>query len=414
MLTGGFTLITAGCWNIFGTVMLVSSPEEPSSPCVLNSGCSTATRREGGGRVGRTLIGSLAHASAPSANRTPIAFAPPAGRAGSSGSCAPPGKRRRCGPWAAWAPCTRSSTASPPRTPKSTGTSTAAPPRAGRGPRRGHLARGARPVERSPNAFMTGPMFREAAQQHEELTGEQWWVIARDESFSSSRWSCGRSARTAWTPIPDRERLPRPGTCTRRRPGAGPPRARRRHHPAPAEPLDPYRGWGRCRRSSPTSTPPARPRVEPNFFRNSAQPGGIVEVDRRLTTTSSTSSATGGRSSTAACPTRTGSRPGERLKWVDRSYSMRTCSSRSCASVNREIIREAFGSRSRCSARSTTSTGPTPRPPRRARPLADPPRLERTRQALNTRCCPCTGRPARPGVRLRRPRHRRTEAESKI
>jgi len=41
-----------------------------------------------------------------------------------------------------------------------------------------------------PNPFYTGRRFREASQQHAELTGEQWWVIARDSraTFPTGMW----------------------------------------------------------------------------------------------------------------------------------------------------------------------------------------------------------------------------------
>jgi hypothetical protein len=77
--------------------------------------------------------------------------------------------------------------------------------------------------------------------------------------------------------------------------------------------MDPYRGMGVVQTIL-VDLDATRASAEwnRNFFLNSAEPGGIVEVDRRLTTRSSTSSATGGRSSTAACERPPGRHAGER------------------------------------------------------------------------------------------------------
>jgi hypothetical protein len=60
-----------------------------------------------------------------------------------------------------------------------------------------------------PNKFMTGPAFRETAQQHEELVGEQYWVAAKDERFNIPL--------ELWPVRPDRmEPRPRPADVPRR------------------------------------------------------------------------------------------------------------------------------------------------------------------------------------------------------
>jgi HK97 family phage portal protein len=133
-----------------------------------------------------------------------------------------------------------------------------------------------------PNPFMTGPAFREAGQQHEELVGEQWWVAAKHPRFDIPL--------ELWPVRPDRmEPVPDPEAFLSGYVYTGPGGERvelgldevffqRRPNP-----LDPYRGWGAVQTIL-TDLDASRYSREwnRNFFRNDAAPGGILQVDKRL------------------------------------------------------------------------------------------------------------------------------------
>lgn len=344
--------------------------------------------------MARTIIGDIAHGLRSISNRTPIALAPTAGRNGLLTSyLRPAGQEAQM------------------RAMGSVGTLFAIVERittaysqvdwhlyrsapSGRAEDRVEVtSHAALDLWQQPNAFMTGPMWREATQQHEELTGEQWWVISRDErsSIPLELWFA-RPDRMA--PIPDRENflsgyvyssptgeqvpLGLDDIIMLRRPN----------------PLDPYRGWGPVQTLlADLDSSRASAEWNANFFRNSAQPGGIVQVDRRLDDGEFNEfrdrwaeQHRGVSNAHRIAVLENG------LKWVDRSYSMADMQFAELRSVSREIIREAF-------AFPKPMLGTVDDANRANMEAADDmlarwivrTRLRRTRQALNTRLLPMYG-----------------------
>jgi HK97 family phage portal protein len=248
-----------------------------------------------------------------------------------------------------------------------------------------------------PNSFMTGPMWREATQQHEELTGEQWWIISRNER-SSIPLELWFARPDRMTPIPDRENflsgyvyssptgeqvpLGVDDVIMLRRPN----------------PLDPYRGWGPVQTIlADLDSSRASAEWNANFFRNSAQPGGIVQVDRRLDDAEFNEfrdrwaeQHRGVANAHRVAVLENG------LQWVDRSFSMTDMQFVELRNVGREIIREAFGfpkpllgtvdDANRANMESAEEIF--------AKWLVRT-RLRRARQALNTRLLPMFGPTAR-------------------
>jgi HK97 family phage portal protein len=247
----------------------------------------------------------------------------------------------------------------------------------------------------APNPFMTGPAFRECTQQHEELTGEQWWVVASDErarNLPLELWPV-RPDRMEPTPDaeefltgytycgPSGERVPlgKSEVIFQRRPN----------------PLDPYRGMGPVQTVL-TDLDGVRYSKEwnRNFFINSAEPGGIVEVDKHLSDDEFDEALERwGEQHKGVANAHRVALLENGLKWVDRKYTMREMQFVELAAVGRETIREAFG---------------FPKPllgavddVNRANAVAAEvvfarwllvPRLERTKAALNTRLLPLYGR----------------------
>jgi HK97 family phage portal protein len=137
-------------------------------------------------------------------------------------------------------------------------------------------------VWNKPNSFTTGRRFREASQQHAELTGEQWWVVTRD---ARATFPTGM-----WLVRPDRmEPIPSAKTYLAGYVYTGPSGEK---VPLGVEdviltaapnPLDPYRGLGPVQ-SILVDIDAMKYSAEwnRNFFANSAVPGGIVTVPTNL------------------------------------------------------------------------------------------------------------------------------------
>lgn len=244
-----------------------------------------------------------------------------------------------------------------------------------------------------PNSFMTGPMWREATQQHEELTGEQWWIISRNEN-STIPLELWFARPDRMTPVPDRddflsgyvyssptgEQVPLglDDVIMLRRPN----------------PLDPYRGWGPVQTLlADLDSSRASAEWNANFFRNSAQPGGIVQAEQRLSDAEFdefrdrwNEQHRGVSNAHRIAVLENG------LKWVDRSYSMADMQFAELRNVSREIIREAFGFPKPMlgTVDDTNRANMEAANDMLARWLIRP-RLERIRQALNTRLLPMYG-----------------------
>lgn len=244
-----------------------------------------------------------------------------------------------------------------------------------------------------PNPFMTGPMWREATQQHEELTGEQWWIVAQHPRFNmpGELWFA-RPDRMA--PIPDRddflsgyvysspagEQVPLglDDVIMLRRPN----------------PLDPYRGWGPVQTIlADLDSSRASAEWNANFFRNSALPAGIVEIDKRLSDDQFNEFTARWREQHRGVSQahKVGVLEGG-MKWVDRKFSMTDMQFVELREASREIIREAFGF-------PKPMLGTVDDANRANMEAAEQifakwlvrTRLQRTRQALNTRLLPMYG-----------------------
>jgi phage portal protein BeeE len=190
---------------------------------------------------------------------------------------------------------------------------------------------------------MTGPAFRETAQQHEELVGEQYWVAAKHERFDIPL--------ELWPVRPDRMNpVPDPETFLSGYQYSGPAADR----PARLDevfflrrpnPLDPYRGWGAVQTIL-TDLDASRYSREwnRNFFLNGAEPGGILEVDKRLDDDEFdehrerwAEQHRGVSNAHRVALLENG------IKWVDRKYTARDMQFAELATVSDEKVRAAFG-----------------------------------------------------------------------
>jgi HK97 family phage portal protein len=196
---------------------------------------------------------------------------------------------------------------------------------------------------RKPNPFFYGAAFRESAQQHEELTGEQYWLIVRNAIGLPDE---------LWFVRPDRmQPIPHPtdylaGYIYHGPGGEDVPLATedvvflRRPNP-----MDPYRGLGAVQAilgdldASRLSTEYSRA-----FFRNSATPGGVIEADQNIDDEDFR------QFQARWAETHKGVANAHRvaileagMKWVDRKYTMDDMQFVELKNATRETIREAFG-----------------------------------------------------------------------
>lgn len=195
-----------------------------------------------------------------------------------------------------------------------------------------------------PNSFFTRQELVESTQQHIDLTGEGWWVITRNarSSIPLELWPV-RPDRMAPIPhptdfisgymytAPDGQQIPLrvEDVIFIRMPN----------------PLDPYRGMGPVQ-SILTEIDASRYSAEwnRNFFLNSAEPGGIIEVEKRLTDPEFDEARDrwaeqhrGVSNAHRVAIIENG------MKWVDRKLTQRDMQFAELRQVSRDVMREAFG-----------------------------------------------------------------------
>jgi HK97 family phage portal protein len=198
-------------------------------------------------------------------------------------------------------------------------------------------------VLNKPNDFYTRQELVEAGQQHIDLTGEGYLIIARHAAMSVpfELWPV-RPDRMS--PIPDRDNflvgwvytspdgekipLPRADVIQIRMPN----------------PLDPYRGMGPVQALlADLDSIKYSAEWNRNFFLNSAEPGGIIEVDRRLSDDEFDEMTTRWREQHQGVAQAHRVAVLEQAKWVDRKFSMRDMQFAELRQIAGDTIREAFG-----------------------------------------------------------------------
>jgi HK97 family phage portal protein len=196
---------------------------------------------------------------------------------------------------------------------------------------------------RKPNPFFMGTAFRESTQQHEELTGEQYWIIERNRFGLPQELWFVRPDRME--PIPDSQNF-LIGYVYHGPGGEDVPLRTedviflRRPHPT-----DPYRGLGAVQAilgdldATYLSTEYNR-----NFFLNSATPGGVIQSENNI------SDEDFNQFQARWAETHKGVANAHRvaileagMTWVDRKYTMDDMQFVELKEASRETIREAFG-----------------------------------------------------------------------
>ncbi len=193
-----------------------------------------------------------------------------------------------------------------------------------------------------PNSFFTRQELVETSQQHQDLTGEFWWVIARNPRSTIPL--------EIWPVRPDKmEPVPDPNAYLRGYIYNGPDGEKipleldevifvRRPNPE-----DPYRGIGPVQAVL-TDLDASKYSAEwnRNFFLNSAEPGGIIQVDRRLDDDEWREMRMRWQEQHQGVAQAHRVAILEQGTWVDRKFSQKDMQFAELRSVSREVIREAF------------------------------------------------------------------------
>lgn len=196
----------------------------------------------------------------------------------------------------------------------------------------------------SPNPLMDYCEFIETSVQHYDVAGEFIWVVNHGSIRAAGPlqvWpvrpdrmrivTSDTEALTGYVYVsPDGEQVPllKDQVIHIRRPN----------------PLDPYRGLGPVQSlgvkldSNRLAAEYAR-----NFFHNSAEPGGIIEIEDRLDDDEFRELVTRWREQHQGVANAHRVAVLEQGKWVERKYSMRDMHFPELAELSREDIREAFG-----------------------------------------------------------------------
>ncbi|MFD3917128.1 phage portal protein [Streptomyces sp. NPDC058603] len=194
-----------------------------------------------------------------------------------------------------------------------------------------------------PNSFMPRQEFVEAVQQHIDLTGEGWWVIARDprSSIPLEMWPV-RPDRM--TPVPSREQFLAGYWYTSPDGEQVPLGLNEVIFLRMPNPLDPYRGMGPVQ-SVLADLDATRYSAEwnRNFFLNSAEPGGIIEVPTALSDPDFDQLRDRWNEQHRGVANAHRVAILEHGKWIDRKLSQRDMQFVELRSVSRAVLREAFG-----------------------------------------------------------------------
>jgi HK97 family phage portal protein len=197
---------------------------------------------------------------------------------------------------------------------------------------------------RRPNPFMSGSDLMETAQQHFELTGEGYLVCYRGErtNLPVELWPI-RPDRMTPVPAGDGGFLAGwlyTGPMGERIPLDVADVIQIRH----PHPTDPFRGLGALQ-SVLVDLDAGKLASEwnRNFFLNSAQPGGVIEVPEGLSDTEWRQMTERWREQHQGVAQAHKVAILERGHWVDRNYSVKDMDFPALRAIPREAVREAFG-----------------------------------------------------------------------
>ena len=194
---------------------------------------------------------------------------------------------------------------------------------------------------RRPNDFYTGQEMVESGQQHVDLTGEGWLVVRRIGPVPAELWVV-RPDRMA--PVPHAEKFLAGYIYTSPDGEQVPLETRDVLMIRMPNPLDPYRGMGPVQAVL-TDIDSSKYSAEwnRNFFLNSAQPGGVIEVDKRLTDPEWIEMTTRWREQHQGVSNAHQVAVVEQGQWKTVNFTMQDMQFTELRNLSKEVIREAYG-----------------------------------------------------------------------
>lgn len=196
-----------------------------------------------------------------------------------------------------------------------------------------------------PNRFFTRQELIESTQQHVDLTGEGWWVIARHPQARSIPLELWPVRPDRMVPVPDREEFLSGYLYLGPDGEQVPLKLDEVIQLRMPNPLDPYRGMGPVQ-SILTDLDSMRYSAEwnRNFFVNSALPSGVIEAPTNLSDQEFDvlRDRWDEQHRGVAAAHRVAILEGG-LTWKDRTFTQKDMQFAELRGVSREIIREAFG-----------------------------------------------------------------------
>lgn len=195
-----------------------------------------------------------------------------------------------------------------------------------------------------PNPFMTQQEFVEAAQQHIDLAGESPWVVYYDKRAKNLPLELWPVRPDRMEPDPDPKKFLTGWNYIDPDGGRIPLGLKEVIHLRMPDPVDPIRGFGPVQ-SILVDLDSARYTSEwnRNFFRNSAEPGGIIQVDKRLSDDEFDEMSMRWNQQHRGVANAHRVALIEQGKWINRTFTMRDMQFAELRGVGRDAIMEAFG-----------------------------------------------------------------------
>ena len=247
-------------------------------------------------------------------------------------------------------------------------------------------------VWRQPNPWHTGMLFREAFQQHLELTGMAYWVISQVPfmKIPGELW-CVRPDRI--TPVPDARKFIRGYVYTSPDGEQIPLKPDEVIALRVPNPTDPYSGMGAVQAlMADLDASRFTSEYNRNFFLNSAEPGGVIEVEKRLSDEEFDELSMRWNEQHKGVSKAHRVAVLEQGKYVPAGYSMKDMAFPELQTCNRDRIMEAFGiSNSTLGITDGVNFAAAKAAEAQFATLLEVPRLDRVREALNTQFLPLFG-----------------------
>lgn len=195
-----------------------------------------------------------------------------------------------------------------------------------------------------PNPFFTRMLLMETEQQHVDLTGEGWLVVGYDPRMKNLPLELWPVRPDRMTPVPHPNKYLAGYLYTSPDGEQVPLDTNQVIHVRMPNPRDPYRGIGPVQSIlTEIDSAEAAAQWNANFFHNSAEPGGIIQIDRHLDDEAFKQLSNRWREQHRGVSNAHRVAILEEAQWVERKYTQRDMQFSELRGISRDQILEAFG-----------------------------------------------------------------------